>query len=258
VWVCSTRWARGPRSADAARFIRLRRVRSLAGDCLVPCVASNPKPFANRIARMRSVAGECLCWRAAGGEALPFDADPLARADWMDRRAFAARRSPVVALAARGRARVAGARRGAGTARRRRARAPGRRHAVDCAPVLAARRRRFGRRARSRASTIERSAITNRKASSLSSRASPHEDTAWQALSCAGPLALLPFRGRGERRNSVRSCGPCPNPKPSAVLALSDGPSATQLTRAFGRRLGALRCIRSAPAFPLRGQLDRD
>ena len=82
----------------------------------------------------------------------------------------------------------------------------------------------------------------------------PHEDTAWQRFLPTGPLALLPFTGEGGKHVSS-IVWTLPNAEGDRVLALPDVAFGEELTRAFGRRLGPLSLHSKRAAFPLRRQL---
>lgn len=83
-----------------------------------------------------------------------------------------------------------------------------------------------------------------------------HEDTAWQRFLPSGPLAVLPFvdtEGLAGRRSSL--VWTLPEAEAQRVLDLSDEAFASELTRAFDARLGAMRALSPRLAFPLRRQL---
>jgi len=82
----------------------------------------------------------------------------------------------------------------------------------------------------------------------------PHEDTAWQRFLPTGPLALLPFASEGDAHVSS-IVWTLPDAEAERVLALPDAEFGEELTRAFGRRLGALSLHSKRAAFPLRRQL---
>ncbi len=88
----------------------------------------------------------------------------------------------------------------------------------------------------------------------------PHEDTAWQRFLPGGPLAVLPFFDAPEcvpqdagRRSSI--VWTLPDAEAARVLALDDAAFGEALSRAFDRRLGAMRPLSPRVGFPLRRQL---
>ncbi|TDK21722.1 FAD-dependent oxidoreductase [Luteimonas aestuarii] len=78
----------------------------------------------------------------------------------------------------------------------------------------------------------------------------PHEATAWQRFLPTGPLALLPF---ADGRVSI--VWTLPDDAAARVLALDGEAFSRELTAASGGRLGTLRVSSPRAAFPLRRQL---
>lgn len=81
----------------------------------------------------------------------------------------------------------------------------------------------------------------------------PHEDTAWQRFLPGGPLAFLPCP---DGRSSI--VWSLPEAEAARVLSLDDAAFGEALSRAFDRRLGAVRPTSPRAAFPLRRQLAGD
>lgn len=80
----------------------------------------------------------------------------------------------------------------------------------------------------------------------------PHEATAWQRFTPAGPLALLPLvDGRVSVVWSLRDA------RATSMLALDDAAFVDAITDASGARLGRVQATSPRAAFPLRMQLAR-
>jgi 2-octaprenyl-3-methyl-6-methoxy-1,4-benzoquinol hydroxylase len=85
----------------------------------------------------------------------------------------------------------------------------------------------------------------------------PMEDTAWQRFLPSGPLALLPCAdlegvAPGHAASIVWTL---PDAEAARILALDDDAFGEAVSRAFDRRLGALRAVSRRAAFPLHRQL---
>jgi len=78
----------------------------------------------------------------------------------------------------------------------------------------------------------------------------PHQATAWQRFLPGGPLAFLPFAD-----GTCSIVWSMPDADADRVLALDEDAFGRELTRAFDRRLGAVRPVSPRAAFPLRRQL---
>lgn len=86
----------------------------------------------------------------------------------------------------------------------------------------------------------------------------PHEDTAWQRFLPGGPLAFLPFASTAQDARTCSIVWTLPREEATRVQALDDAAFASELTRAFDARLGAVQADSPRAAFPLRRQLARE
>ncbi|MHC9086846.1 FAD-dependent oxidoreductase [Luteimonas sp. RIT-PG2_3] len=78
----------------------------------------------------------------------------------------------------------------------------------------------------------------------------PHADTAWQRFLPTGPLALLPCAD-----GSCSIVWTLPDDEAARVLALDDEAFSREITHAFDARLGHIHPLSNRVAFPLRRQL---
>jgi 2-octaprenyl-3-methyl-6-methoxy-1,4-benzoquinol hydroxylase len=85
-----------------------------------------------------------------------------------------------------------------------------------------------------------------------------HEDTAWQRFLPTGPLALLPCAPDDDGASLGSIVWTLPDDEADRMLALSPDDFARELTRAFEGRLGAMTLRSDRAAFPLRRQLAND